>query len=42
MLIPDHTRFTDLSGRKLFLPSEKRFWPKRESLAWRMVRLNQA
>ena len=40
--VPDYKRLTDLSGRKLFLPSEKRFWPKRESLAWRIERLNQA
>ena len=40
--VPDYKRLTDLSGRKLFLPGEKRFWPKRESLAWRMKRLNQA
>ncbi len=40
--VPDYKRLTDLSGRKLFLPSDKRFWPKRESLAWRIERLNQA
>ena len=38
--VPDYQRLTGLDGRKLFLPGEKRLWPKRESLAWRIERLN--
>ena len=38
---PDYKRLTDLKGRKLILPGEKRLWPKRESLAWRMAPLNR-
>ncbi len=40
--VPDYKRLTDLKGRKLILPAEKRLWPKRESLAWRMEHLNRA
>jgi putative restriction endonuclease len=38
--IPEYQRLTNLNGKKVFLPGEKRFWPKRESLAWRIARLN--
>ena len=39
--VPDYKRLTDLKGRKLILPGEKRLWPKRESLAWRTEQLNR-
>ena len=37
--IPDFARLVALDGRNLFLPSETRFAPKRESLEWRLERL---
>lgn len=40
--IPDFTSLVSLAGRNLFLPSEKRFAPKREVLEWRLERLRRA
>lgn len=39
--IPDFNQLTSLAGRQLILPKEPRFFPKRESLAWRLQRLGQ-
>ena len=38
--ITEYQRLTSLEGKKILLPGEKRFWPKQESLAWRIERLN--
>ncbi|CAN7419500.1 HNH endonuclease [Acidovorax sp. LjRoot117] len=37
--IADHARLTSLKGKKLLLPSQSRFVPKREALVWRLERL---
>lgn len=37
--VPDYRHMLDLEGRTLFLPTEARMYPKRESLAWRLERL---
>jgi len=39
--IPDFNQLTSLAGRQLILPKEPRFFPKCESLAWRLQRLGQ-
>lgn len=40
--IPDYGRFVSLAGRRLFLPTEGRYAPKREALQWRLERLRHA
>jgi len=37
--IADHGRLVSLNGRSLILPSQSRFIPKQEALAWRLSRL---
>lgn len=37
--IPDYRILTDLAGKSLFLPTEQRMYPKRETLEWRLQRL---
>jgi len=37
--IPDYKNLTGLDGKKLFLPSEQRMYPKREVLEWREAML---
>ncbi len=37
--IPDCRELRDLDGKRLFLPSEPRLYPKREVLEWRVARL---
>ena len=39
--IPDLARLTGLEGQRLFLPRERRFAPKRESLEWRLDQLRR-
>lgn len=38
--IADNRIFTDLQGKKLILPKEARWYPKREVLEWRVDKLN--
>lgn len=40
--VPDFARLIALQGRSLFLPTERRFAPKEEALAWRQDRLRSA
>ena len=37
--IPDHRGLVELDGKPMFLPSEPRMYPKRESIEWRLARL---
>lgn len=39
--IADHGRLTALSGKSLLLPSQPRFIPKQDALAWRLSRLRR-
>lgn len=36
---PDNGPLVRLEGKAVILPSDKRFWPKREALEWRVNRL---
>ncbi|MBK6337995.1 MAG: HNH endonuclease [Betaproteobacteria bacterium] len=40
--IPDYRELRDLDGKRLFLPSEPRLYPKREVLEWRVARLRDS
>ena len=40
--IPDYRELRDLDGKRLFLPSEPRLYPKREVLDWRLARLRES
>lgn len=37
--IPDNAMLTELDGRRIFLPSEARMYPKQDALEWRMEKL---
>ncbi|MBK7792604.1 MAG: HNH endonuclease [Betaproteobacteria bacterium] len=40
--IPDYRELRDLDGKRLFLPSEPRLYPKRDVLDWRVARLRDS
>jgi putative restriction endonuclease len=40
--IPDYRELRDLDGKRLFLPSEARWYPRRDVLEWRLARLRDS